>query len=607
MTNPLANKLAELPAKPGVYLHKDARGKILYVGKAKNLRNRVRSYFQSTAQHDVKTAKLVERVADFDVIITRTEVEALLLEANFIKQHRPPYNVVLRDDKHYAFIKVTWQDPWPTVMTTRRVTGDGARYFGPYTNGAAVKSSLKTLRKIFPYCTSHDLNTPRQGRHACFYYQLGLCPGPCIGAISRSEYRNLLNELSRYLHGQTKQVEADLSRRMQAAAAAQQFERAAAWRDRLHHLTALQQHQQAINPRLGDCDAIGLARDSSQAAVTLLVVRAGRVVARERFNFWGTGEATDQEVLNSFLGQYYQVATNLPDTILIPQEVENAALIGRLLSQRRHRQVMVHHPRRGEKRKLLALATTNAAEYLRELRTRWQHDQQQTATALTELQQQLGLPGVPQRIECFDISTLSGTATVAAMVVFLGGQADQAHYRRFTIKQVSGMDDFAAMREVIRRRFARRGTATSDTSFAALPELIIIDGGKGQLSAASEALAETGLTIPMIGLAKRLEEVVSRQSDGSFTVRQLPADSQGLYLLQRVRDEAHRFAINYNRATRRRHGVRSALDDLPGIGPVRKKQLLKRFGSVAAIRQAELSEIAAVIGQAAGRVVKERL
>jgi len=619
-----------------VYLYKDDKAKVLYVGKAKNLRNRVRSYWQASKPHDPKTAIMLKKVDDFDVIVTRNEVEALLVESNFIKQYRPPYNVVLRDDKQYVFVKVTIGETWPRVFTTRTTTDASARYFGPYTSVGKLRASLKILRRAFPWCDlAATLKDPTTNRRPCFNYRIGLCPGACVGKCLPEVYGRNIESLMRYLEGHTATMKQKFERQMKEAAAAHEFEKAAQARDRLDSLTALEHSQQAIDARGQDSDVVGLARDESQAVVVLMTVRQGKVVARKEFTFWGTGGADDEAILDSFLGQYYKVATDLPREVLMPAAVPNARLVEAYLTERQGRKVTVTAPQRGARRKLLGLAEQNAAEHLRQLRKEWLEDRQRTDQALTDLQHKLDLPKPPRRIECYDISNLTGTATVASMVVFIDGTAEKAHYRRFQIKHVKGIDDFASMREVLRRRFQRRGATSSsqgqspttrqsslnttpatqssstgadDDSFEALPDLIIIDGGKGQVSAAHEALQQLLLDDrPLIGLAKREEEVIRLQLDGEFTSQLLPRASQGLYLLQRIRDEAHRFAISYNRNLRSKQGFRSALDTIPGIGPVKKKALMRTFGTVRGIREADIVEIQAVVGQAAGQVVKENL
>jgi excinuclease ABC subunit C len=604
----LEQTLQNLPTKPGVYLHKDAKGKILYVGKAKNLRSRVRSYFHKGQKHSPRIALMVPKVVSIDTIITRNEVEALLVESNLIKQYRPPYNVVLRDDKHYVFIKMTTSETWPRVFTVRRTTAGKDRYFGPYTSGWNVRKSLKALRHVFPWCDLvHKLPDPTKNTRPCFHYRLGLCPGACIGKVTPMEYTESLQGLIRFLDGEDSAgVAARLEQEMSDAAARQDYERAARCRDRLTALEDIQQRQQAIDPKQRNRDVVGLARDQGHAVVILLTIRHGRVVARKEFTFWGEGEADDSEVLDSFIGQYYKVATNLPDEVLLPADVANAPIVAEILSQQRGRKVLVEHPKRGERRSLLDLAKRNADDFLRQLRQSWIADEASTGAALSDLAQKLALNDTPQRIECYDISNLTGTATTASMVVFVDGHPKKTDYRRFSIKEVEGIDDFASMREVLRRRFAKVA-ASNDDSFGRLPNLVVVDGGKGQVGAAATVLGELGLTnVPLIGLAKRQEEVVVKRGD-SYETTLLPGDTPGLYLLQRIRDEAHRFAISYNRSVRSRKGTQSALDALPGIGPVKRKALLRAFHSVAGVRAASEAEIATVVGPKLAAELKERL
>lgn len=613
VTETIKQKLAQLPTKPGVYLHKDAKGKILYVGKAKNLRSRVRSYFQEKADHDAKTKIMVGKAADIDWIVTGSEVEALLVESNFIKQYRPPYNVVLRDDKSYQYIKIT-SDPWPRVTTVRNTEDRQAKYFGPYTNGWAVKQTLKTLRRIFPYCLPNDPCDDTHRNRPCLYYHLGLCPSPQHGKITKAAYQQNIDGIARVLNGQAEPIIRQWKSDMKGAAKARDYEKAADLRDRIQHLEALLENQQAISARSVNRDAVGLARDEGHAIVTLINVRSGRVVARKHFTFWGTGSASEAEIVDSFLGQYYKAATNLPDEIIVPFATGNDAVVAKYLTDRRKQKVTVSEPKRGDRKKLLKLAEDNAAEQLRQSRENWVADESRTEAALDDLVKRLKLSDLPTRIECYDISTLSGTSTVGSMVVFLDGRPAPAHYRRFQIRHVKGVDDFASLQEVLKRRFARYAKASgeanpADASFAAAPDLILIDGGKGQVSRAAAALAETGVAdIPLLGLAKRFEDVYryDRASEKVAEVR-MPKTSQGLYLLQRVRDEAHRFAISYGRKLSKKRTTQSALDELPGIGPVKKKQLLKAFGSVKQIKRASLAELEGVIGKAPAAVVKENL
>ncbi len=606
------HQLADLPTKPGVYLFKDEVGKILYVGKAKRLRNRVRSYFQKRTGTDAKLRVLVPKIASIDTIVTSNEVEALLLESNFIKQYRPPYNVRLRDDKHYLFIKVTLGERFPRVTTARRVTarsGERARYFGPYTDGRAVRQTLKTLRKAFPYCLSNDpCDDPSRSR-PCLYHHLGLCPSPQYGKISEEAYRRNIDGLMRALDGRTDTVQAMLRQEMQAASRRHAYEQAARLRDRLESLEALLARQQAVDPKLANRDVIGLAREGAHAVALLLTVRQGRIVARKDFGLQGAKDSAEAELLDGFLGQYYKAATSLPDEVLVPFTAAAAGAVSGYLSERRGRKVPVVVPQRGHRRKLLALAQENAAEQLAKVTSRWNVAAARREQGLTGLADALGLATPPVRIECYDISTLGGTSTVGSMTVFRDGTAAPAHYRRFRVAGVQGVDDFASLREVVRRRFKRAaaGTGSGDASFGTLPDLVVIDGGKGQVSAAAGVLMELGLSdLPLIGLAKRFEEVFRWTGSRAEPVG-IAADAPGSRLLQEIRDEAHRFAITYGRSTHRKSARRSALDGVPGIGPARKRDLVRAFGSVKGVREASLPAIQAVVGTAAGRAVKENL
>lgn len=607
----LDHQLATLPAKPGVYLFKDEAGKILYVGKAKRLKTRVRSYFSKRAEADPKIRVFVPKIRQIDTVVTKNEVEALLLESNFIKQHRPPYNVRLRDDKHYVFIKVTLGDRYPRVSTARRVTDKRSRYFGPYTDGRAVRSTLKTLRKIFPYCLPNDpCDDPARSR-PCLYHHLGLCPSPQYDKISEEDYRANVDGLMRALDGKTDDVQERLRSEMRDASRRRAFERAAILRDRLGSLESLLARQQAVDPKLANRDVIGLAHEGKHAVAVLLTVRQGRVVARKDFGFdlsRGAQESTEAELLDGFLGQYYKAATSLPDEVLVSLKVSGAEAVSRYLSERCGRKVPVGVPRRGNRRQLLELAEENAGEYLARQQARWSSDAARREQGLFGLADALGMTIPPPRIECYDISTLGGTATVGSMVVMRDGASSPAHYRRFRIGTVRGVDDFAAMREMLGRRFKRVKTAfTEDESFGALPDLVVIDGGKGQVSAAAGVLEELGFSdVPLIGLAKRFEEVFRWDGKAAVPVA-LPKDAPGSLLLQQLRDEAHRFAITYGRKTARKASSGSVLDMVPGVGPAKKKLLIRHFGSVQGVREADLPAVQEVVGKAAGRAVKEHL
>jgi excinuclease ABC subunit C len=597
--------LKNLPTKPGVYLYKNTAGKVIYIGKAVNLRARVRSYFHKSAQHAPKTWRLVQEIADIEFIVAGSELEALLLENTLIKKHQPRYNVRLKDDKRYPYIKVHWQDPFPRVTTTRRVLDDGARYFGPYTAAGAAYQTLDLARKIFPYLTC-TRNITGHDERACLYYHIGRCAAPCIGVVNQEEYRAIIEGLSDFMSGQTEPVVAGLQRQMQAAAEGLDFEKAALIRDQLRAIESVVEKQKVVSPDMTDEDVIAFARENSEACMQVFFIRGGRLIGREYFLMEGTAEEDDQAIMTSFVKQFYDQVTSVPPEILLPQEVDEVMIIRDWLRSKRGADVVLKVPRRGQKRELVQMAAENAAETLAHLRAQWQADESKQSEALSDLQQYLNLFEPPLRIECYDVSTLQGTNTVASMVVFVKGVPRKSDYRRFKIQGVKGQDDFASMQEVLRRRFKRLqdagyqvkenpGKKDEYNAWSLLPDLVIVDGGKGQLNAALEVLDEFELrdALPIAGLAKREEELfVPGQSEPVI----LPRSSQGLFLVQRIRDEAHRFAVGYHRHLRSKRGIASQLDQIPGIGPRRRQALLKAFGSIQAIRAASVAELAAVPG-----------
>jgi excinuclease ABC subunit C len=595
----LREKLDALPTKPGVYLMKDASGKVLYVGKAVSLRARVRSYFHASASHNPKTQRLVANIADIDFIVTASELEALILESNLIKRHKPKYNVRLKDDKRYPYIKVTWQEDFPKVLIVRRMKQDGARYFGPFTAAWAVQQTLHTLRRIFPYLTCNRTITGEDER-ACLYLDIGLCLGPCVGAASKEEYRDMIDRFCQFLEGKADEIVAGLEAKMQAASEQWDFEQAAIYRDQLDAIQRVIERQKIVSTAMADQDVVAFARADGDACVQVFFIRHGRLIGREYFVLDGTAEETDTEVVASFVKQFYDEAAYVPPEILLAHEIDEALIVQKWLRSRRGNKVVLRVPRRGHKRDLVKMAAENATETLAHLRAQWLVDEGRQAKALAELQEHLALDEPPTRIECYDISTTQGSATTGAMVVFAKGVPRKSDYRRFRIRTVEGTDDYASMREMLRRRFRRitekpeeqKAPGGKESAWHLLPDLLVVDGGKGQLNVALEVLDEFGLgdQIPAIGLAKQEEEVfLANRSD---PVR-LPRVSEGLYLLQRVRDEAHRFAITYHRRVRGRQTIVSQLDGVPGIGPKRRSSLLKHFGSIDAIRAASIDELAA--------------
>ncbi len=595
--------LNTLPVKPGCYIMKNAAGEVIYVGKAVNLRSRVRSYFQEHAEQDRKTHKLVSLIADLEWIVVGSELEALILEMNLIKKHRPRFNIRLQDDKRYPYIKVHLAEEFPKVTVTRQIVNDGARYFGPYTSVWAVHQTLDMLRRIFPYLTCDRVITGKDAR-PCLYYDIKLCSAPCIGAIDRAGYNQLINDLCAFLDGQTDPIVSRLQLEMMAASKALNFERAAVLRDQLNAIERVVEKQKVITSDQTNSDVLAIARADNEACVQVFFIRNGRLMGREYFVLEGTEEIPDDQVMAEFIKQFYTEAAVIPDRVLLPNEVEEALIINQWLNTRRgDKKVELRVPRRGVAHDLVKMATENAVETLQALRSQWEGDKNKQTIALTEIQQALALPEPPNRIECYDISNTQGTASVGSMVVFEQGTPSRSHYRHFNIKSVSGPDDFASMEEVLRRRFKRWQAAQEkqavgakpDASFAVLPDLLIVDGGKGQLGRAVNVLAEFELSerVPVVGLAKQQEELFQPGKSSSVS---LPRHSQGLYLLQRIRDEAHRFAITAHRKARGKTGMASLLDAIPGVGPAKRRALLQQFGDIDAIRQATADELTTVPG-----------
>jgi excinuclease ABC subunit C len=604
LSTALQARLKSLPDKPGVYLHKDAEGTVLYVGKAKSLRNRVRSYFNAEYSKTAKLRSLVSQVADIDYWLVDNPVEALALECNLIKRYRPKYNVMLRDDKNYPYLKISLDEDFPRVYRTRNYRKDGGRYFGPYTSSKSLDETLKLLKRIFPYrsCnrpmadTPLDPSKPLTARtRPCLDFYIHRCIGPCIRACTKEEYAAVIDDVQKFLEGKHDSIRKDMQKRMLAAADELKFEEAALLRDRVRAINRVLEKQRVVSTGMEDQDVVALARDKGDACVMLLTIRSGKVLGQQEYVLQGTQDEHEAEILEKFLEQYYDSATNLPAEVLLQFPIEDPETVAEWLRQKRGRKVTVLAPRKGEKRRLIELAEKNARETLQTLKLKWLTDDQKVQAGLTELADYLELDRMPQRIECYDISNIQGKDSVGSMVVFVGGRPKNSEYRRFKIKTVTGADDYASMKEVLKRRF-RRATAAEDesSSWGRLPDLLIIDGGKGQLSAAIEALAEVGVdAIPVVGLAKEREELFQPGNPEPIV---LPPTSQGLYLVQRIRDEAHRFAITYHRAVRAKTSISSQLDEIPGIGARRKKDLLKHFGSVQAIRQASVEEIASVPG-----------
>lgn len=601
--------LKSIPRKPGVYLMKDVNGKVIYVGKAVVLRNRVRSYFHESASQLPKVSRLVEEIGDIEFVVTGSELEALILECTLIKKHRPRFNVRLKDDKRYPYIKISVQEDFPRIYMTRRMLSDGARYFGPFTSPRSVHRTLDLLRRIFPYLTCKREITGHDER-ACLYYHIHRCPGPCIGAVSKEEYRAIIDQIILFLEGRQEQIVVDLRERMARAAERMEFERAAEMRDQISAVERVIERQRVVSASMNDQDVIAFARDDGQACVQVFFIRQGKLIGRDYFILNGTQDTDSREIMGSFLKQFYDDAAFVPKEVLLQNEADELMIIEQWLRSRRGTKVSLRVPRRGKKKALVDMAAQNAAECLESLRIQWEADVNKHVTALSELQEYLELDRPPTRIECCDISNIQGSAATGSLVVFGKGVARKSDYRRFRIRTVEGANDYAMMQEVIRRRFRRfldaraeepsgkSKTSQGVNAWALLPDLLILDGGKGQLSAILETLREMDLAeaVPVAALAKKHEEIFL---PGRRAPVILPRDSQALYLVQRIRDEAHRFAIGYHRKLRDKSITSSILEDIPGIGPKRRRALLKKFGSLEAIAEASLDELAAVPGMTA--------
>ena len=586
MTDIVAEKLKLLPDSPGVYIMKDDHGKIIYVGKAIVLKNRVRQYFQSSRNHTPKVRAMVSHIADFETIMTANEVESLILEANLIKKHRPRYNIRLKDDKSYPYVKVTVQEDFPRVFITRRVLRDGARYFGPYTNVTALRDSLKLLRRLFPLRTCRTMP-----ERPCLEYHIKRCLAPCVGKVEAEDYRAMIRAVLLFLEGRTDDVERELEQRMNAAAEAYHFETAARLRDQLSAVRTAAERQNIVTGA-GDQDAVGMARSAAGVCVQIFFIRGGKMIGREHFLLRGSEEESDADILRAFLEQYYNQATFVPREVLLPCAIDAAAqatIEAWLAARKGGGKVALLTPQRGTKHDIVQMATGNAAKFLADEETRRSLLDEQTLGAVEELGRYLGLKHPPRRMECFDISHNQGQETVASMVVFEDGAPKKSDYRRFKIRSTEGKpDDFLSMREVTTRRYV--GLPEEE-----LPDLIIIDGGKGQLSSALEIIRHTAghKDVPVVGLAKQFELVFT---EGNSEPVELPRRSQALYLIQRIRDEAHRFAITFHRKLRGKRNLVSVLDHIVGIGPKRRQSLRTHFGSLEKIKEATVEELAAAPG-----------
>ncbi|HNP71237.1 MAG TPA: excinuclease ABC subunit UvrC [Kouleothrix sp.] len=652
-------RLKNVPLAPGVYIWKDAQGKILYVGKSKALRDRMRSYFGAPRGLSSKTRRLVSNIADFEIIITSSELEALLLEMNLIKQHQPKYNILLKDNKSYPFIRVTLHEPWPRVFSTRNTPDDGSRYFGPYSSAGTVRRVLKELNRLFAFRPPYDCKDDKFNRHRklgkpCMYHDIHRCLGPCVpGLVAREEYRATIESVCRFLEGKSEQIVRDLRRSMAAAAENMEYERAAYLRDQIRDIEQISQRQQVLRTVDTDQDVIAFARENGSAVVQVFYIRGGKLIGSEPFALQNTEDEGDAQLLSSFLTQFYDSAAQVPPNILLADHVEEPVIIEQWLAQKGGHKVEIQVPRRGEKRKLIELAEQNARQKLEEIRLQWLNTEQKAVASLSEIRDLLGLPGLPARIECYDISNTQGTNSVGAMVVFEHGEPKKSRYRKFKIRTVEGANDVASIQEVIRRRFKRAAEAageelaagvqdpglnpdgdaraaqagqggeaydevaaheggevldevenpkskaqSQDETWAELPDLILIDGGVGQLNGALEVLRELNFAhIPTVGVVKGANrDRFDLLQPGAAELIVLKRDGAALRLIQTIDEETDRFAKNYHRNLRAKSALSSTLEEIPGIGPKRRRALLLAFGSLEGIRAATVEQLAAVPG-----------
>lgn len=575
--------LAVLPEKPGVYLMHDAEGKVIYVGKAVVLKNRVRSYFRNLASHTPKVKAMVAKIAEIETIVTSSEVEALILECNLIKKYRPRYNISLKDDKTYPYLKVTVQEDFPRLLVTRRQSRDGAKYYGPYADAGAMHATVKLLRSMFPLRTCRKMNPDRP----CLNYHIKRCLAPCAGHIGRSEYQQMIKSVCMVLDGRTTELERDLKRAMQEAAENYAFEEAARLRDQLQAVERLNETQKAVTNNGGDMDIIGFGKDMTGLCLQIFFVRKGKLMGRDNFFLEDAGDTSD-EVITAFIKQYYNEATFVPHEIVVPYlpEAAEQQLIENWLAEKAQRKVVLLLPQRGVKKQLLELANTNAVKLLEERLRKGNLSLTSDVQAAEELQHILGVEHSLARMDCFDISHTQGTETVASMVVFRNGSPSKKDYRKYKIVSAEGKpDDFKSMKEVVYRRYK---------DYEDLPSLVIIDGGKGQLSSALEVIRGLGLAeLPVVSLAEREEEIFIPHQSKSIV---LDRDSAALKLIQRIRDEAHRFAITYHRKLRSKRNLVSVLDHVEGIGPKRRQELWKAFKTLDAMKAATVEELADVEG-----------
>ncbi|MDF2591746.1 MAG: uvrC [Clostridia bacterium] len=602
----LEDKLKNLPENPGIYIMKDEGNEIIYVGKAKNLKNRVRQYFQASKGHSPKVVAMVERIRNLEYIITDTELEALILECNLIKKHMPKYNILLKDDKHYPYIKVTVNEDYPRIMITREIKKDGSRYFGPYTDKMAVNRTIELINKLFPIRSCNKNMARVAGKERpCLNFHIKRCMAPCQGNVDKQDYKEVVKGIIMVLDGKQEEMIGELEQKMQQAAEGLDFERAAEIRDSIASLRKIGERQKIISSAFTDQDIIAMAKEDGQVCMQVFFVRGGKLIGREHFLLDGGDLDDGGEVISSFIKQFYNGDTYVPKEILLQYEIEDAEIIGSWLSDKRGSKVTITVPKKGEKHKLIEMVSKNAEDTIKLLIEKYKQDEQKTLGAIKELSDYIGLAKAPKRIEAFDISHLQGVENVGSMIVFENGRPKNRDYRRFKIKYVEGANDYESMREVLERRFKhgikereqleREGKDLDSGKFAVLPDLILLDGGLGQINAVLPVLQELGIEIPVCGMVKdekhRTRGLIYNKQEIT-----IPISSYTFRLITNVQDEAHRFAITYHRSLRGKTTVKSQLDEVPGIGPARRQALLKKFGSLKNIKNATIEELSNVQG-----------
>lgn len=591
----IIEQLKQLPTSPGVYLLRDVEGNILYVGKAANLHHRVRSYFGNGQKLSAKLQRMVARVHDLDFFVTNSEQEALILELNLIKRYRPRYNVRLKDDKTFPYLKINLNEDWPRVHITRRLEEDGGRYFGPFASAKSVRQTLKMIKGIFPF-RSCSYSVISAGLRPCLDYHLHHCIGPCLGTVSRQEYDEVIKQVILFLEGKQEKVVRELESKMNKASEALDFERAVVLRDQIQAVNRVIEGQKIATTVRGEQDVIAFAQEKGLAYVQVFFIRSSKLIGRESFVLQGTRSEEAYQIMTSFIKQFYHSTPYIPPLLLLQHPVEDTLLIKDWLQSKRGARVHIQVPQRGNKKQLVNIVAENARQGLEQLKIKQLATSAVVTVALAEIKRELHLSHLPSRMEGYDISNIQGVAAVGSMVVFEEGKPKPSHYRRFRIKTVSGANDYAMLQEVLRRRFKRslKSDASTPDTWTVLPDLVLIDGGKGQLNAARSVMQEVGVeSVPIASLAKENEEVFLPQKKEAII---LPRSSPGLQLLQRLRDEAHRFALGYHRKIHKKETFASSLDTIPGIGPKRKRALLKQFGSIQAIRDVSETELATIKG-----------